>query len=73
MTRMPPDATTPTTLSQSQKAALDAVVERANALNSAIAEAVEAGLIVEMNRTMRYHNRRSAWGDQVAPLAIPQA
>lgn len=58
-----------TMLGKDQQAALATVVEMTEALNAAVAKAVETGLVVEVSRTCRYHNGRSAWGDQLAPVA----
>ena len=59
-------------LGQAQVAAVNAVMARAKALNAAIAEAVETGLIVEVGRASRYHTDCAAWGDQIAPLVQPR-
>ena len=56
-------------LGADQQEALNAVRDQAKALNMAIARAVEAGLIVEVNRMSRCHNGQAAWGDQIAPIA----
>jgi len=53
--------------SADQSACLDAVVAQTEALNAAIARAVDAGLIVEVVRSRRYHTAASTWGDQISP------
>ena len=55
------------TLAGEQESRLNAVVAQANALNDAIARAVDCGLTIEVARSRRYHTEQAVWGDQVAP------
>jgi len=54
-------------LNSQQSAAISAIEERITALNEAVAQAVDAGLIVEVTRASRHHSPQCCWGDQVSP------
>lgn len=56
-----------TTLNPRQSAAISAVEEQIARLNRAVAQAVDAGLIVEVTRASRHHSPQCAWGDQLSP------
>jgi hypothetical protein len=57
-------------LSRLQQARLDAVAEGLARLNAAIAEAVEAGLSIELQRAARHHCGSGHWGDLMMPVVV---
>ncbi|GHC55464.1 hypothetical protein [Neogemmobacter tilapiae] len=50
--------------------ALGMVQARMESLNTAIREAVEAGVSVQLERASRYHCGKGGWGDVMAPVVV---
>lgn len=68
---MTPDAFEGTdTLSDRQRAGMEAVARELVRLNAAIREAVDSGLSVELHRSERYHCGGGCWGDMMRPVIV---
>jgi len=51
-----------------RETAVRRVADQMHRLNHAIAQAVEAGVSVELLRCSRYHSGNGHWGDQMQPI-----
>ncbi len=59
-------------LSDHQASRFQALAQQAEHLNTAMREAVEAGLSIELQRMSRHHRDGGYWGDILAPTIVKQ-
>jgi hypothetical protein len=59
-------------LSAQQQTRFQALAEQAEQLNTAMREAVEAGLSIELQRLSRHHRTGGYWGDILMPMIVKQ-
>ncbi len=57
-------------LSDKQTTRFQALAQQAENLNTAMREAVEAGLSIELQRMSRHHHTGGYWGDILAPTIV---
>jgi hypothetical protein len=57
-------------LSHEQECLLNSIRNKLNDVNTAIREAVDSGLSVELVRTHRHHQTGGYWGDIMAPAVV---
>ena len=62
-----------TEMSDSQRSAIRMVANDLHRLNTAVMQAVEAGLSVELQRTARHHSDGGYWGDLLVPIVVKQS
>jgi hypothetical protein len=55
-----------------QTTCFQALSQQAEALNTAMREAVEAGLSIELQRMSRHHRNGGFWGDILQPTIVKQ-
>jgi hypothetical protein len=55
-----------------QASSFQALSQQAEALNTAMREAVEAGLSIELQRMSRHHRNGGFWGDILQPTIVKQ-
>ncbi|VAW12811.1 hypothetical protein MNBD_ALPHA09-2281 [hydrothermal vent metagenome] len=61
-----------TEMSDDQRSAIRMVANELHRLNTAVMQAVEAGLSVELQRTARHHAEGGYWGDLLVPIVVKQ-
>jgi hypothetical protein len=61
-----------TTMNEQQQAAIRMLANQLHRLNAAVAEAVNAGLSVELQRASRHHHQDGYWGDLMTPIIVKQ-
>ena len=59
-------------MSDDQRSAIRMVANELHRLNTAVMQAVEAGLSVELQRTARHHAEGGYWGDLLVPIVVKQ-
>lgn len=59
-------------LSEHQALTFQALAKQAESLNTAMREAVEAGLSIELQRLSRHHRNGGFWGDILQPTIVKQ-
>jgi hypothetical protein len=62
-----------TQLSDLQASTFQALAKQAENLNTAMREAVEAGLSIELQRMSRHHRDGGYWGDILAPTIVKRS
>jgi hypothetical protein len=60
------------TLSKQQQHSFQALAQQAENLNTAMRQAVEAGLSIELQRLSRHHRNGGYWGDILMPMIVKQ-
>ncbi|MGY6567555.1 MAG: SMc00767 family acetate metabolism repressor [Salinarimonas sp.] len=61
-----------TTMNEQQQAAIRMLANQLHRLNAAVAEAVNSGLSVELQRASRHHHQDGYWGDLMTPIIVKQ-
>lgn len=61
-----------TTMDERQQAAIRMLANQLHRLNAAVAEAVESGLSIELQRASRHHHQDGYWGDLLTPIVVKQ-
>ncbi|HMB09161.1 hypothetical protein [Saliniramus sp.] len=61
-----------TTMDEQQQAAIRMLANQLHRLNAAVAEAVNSGLSVELQRASRHHHQDGYWGDLMTPIIVKQ-
>lgn len=61
-----------TTMDDRQQAAIRMLANQLHRLNSAVAEAVDSGLSIELQRASRHHHQDGYWGDLLTPIVVKQ-
>ncbi|MCG6122335.1 MAG: hypothetical protein MEP57_06475 [Microvirga sp.] len=60
------------TMNDRQQAAIRMLANQLHRLNSAVTEAVDSGLSIELQRASRHHNQDGYWGDLLTPIVVKQ-
>ncbi|KPQ09050.1 MAG: SMc00767 family acetate metabolism repressor [Salinarimonas sp.] len=61
-----------TTMDEQQQAAIRMLANQLHRLNAAVAEAVNSGLSIELQRASRHHHQDGYWGDLLTPIIVKQ-
>ena len=61
-----------TTMNEQQQAAIRMLANQLHRLNAAVAEAVNSGLSIELQRASRHHHQDGYWGDLLTPIIVKQ-
>ena len=59
-------------MSDEQQVAIRQLANELHRLNQAVANAVDSGLSVELQRTARHHAVGGYWGDLLVPIVVKQ-
>ena len=59
-------------MSDEQQVAIRQLANELHRLNQAVANAVDSGLSVELQRTARHHAEGGYWGDLLVPIVVKQ-
>ncbi len=59
-------------MSDEQQTAIRQLANELHRLTQAVAQAVESGLSVELQRTARHHAEGGYWGDLLVPIIVKQ-
>ncbi len=60
------------TMDEQQQAAIRMLANQLHRLNAAVAEAVNSGLSIELQRASRHHHQDGYWGDLLTPIIVKQ-
>lgn len=61
-----------TSMDEQQQAAIRMLANQLHRLNAAVAEAVNSGLSIELQRASRHHHQDGYWGDLLTPIIVKQ-
>lgn len=59
-------------MDEQQQAAIRMLANQLHRLNAAVAEAVNSGLSIELQRASRHHHQDGYWGDLLTPIIVKQ-